>query len=560
MKALCSIAAFCFAVSVLQAQLVLKPGAVWTSMPESELALRADLVLDSGAFWVERGTLYLQDDWINRGRFDHEGVLVQEGDVAQSGQLNCMSGSVWLMMGGVQQLSGDSAIAFDRWLNTGSGTRQMGRDVSTRELALDSVRIFTGSSNLDVHSSSSTAVYNVAGWVISDTGGAFQRAMWADTIYRFPVGSASQYRPVSIQPSFSGNAGLRFSALSAAAEGYPLFLNDASICALNAQGHYRMESEVPVRFSAAWPSDGFNYAGMAERNEATGGAWNSVPSVVATLGTDSVSVSGLLPPETRRIQLYRARPQTPVILGDSAFCQGHQDAVFRIDPIAGATSVWNVTGGIPSQTSDTQLAVNWSNSSTGQVGVFVSYADGCSSLAAQLPVTLFPNPEAAITMSTPEWPFAGATWAFAQSGFGVAQQYWDFGNGNAASDSLVYQHFPEPGQYAVQLVVVSVDGCRDTAVTAVESLEGVVFPQAFSPNGDGVNDVWELKNGGLDRFLLRVFDRWGNLVFENDKPGYYWDGRTLSGEMVPDGTYYYVLDAAGEQAQYSKRSFVQVFR
>ncbi|MBA3705418.1 MAG: gliding motility-associated C-terminal domain-containing protein [Bacteroidetes bacterium] len=64
----------------------------------------------------------------------------------------------------------------------------------------------------------------------------------------------------------------------------------------------------------------------------------------------------------------------------------------------------------------------------------------------------------------------------------------------------------------------------------------------FTPNGDGVNDCFEIKVGnGLENCVeLRVFDRWGLKMYDNDN-GTCWDGRTSSGNVVPDGTYFYVI-------------------
>jgi gliding motility-associated-like protein len=68
-------------------------------------------------------------------------------------------------------------------------------------------------------------------------------------------------------------------------------------------------------------------------------------------------------------------------------------------------------------------------------------------------------------------------------------------------------------------------------------------PNAFSPNGDGVHDIWQI--GGLAGYVsanMEVYNRYGQLVFVS-KNGYTkpWDG-TYKGKPVPFGTYYYVLD------------------
>lgn len=83
------------------------------------------------------------------------------------------------------------------------------------------------------------------------------------------------------------------------------------------------------------------------------------------------------------------------------------------------------------------------------------------------------------------------------------------------------------------------------------------FPNVFTPNGDGVNDVFEIK--GLDEsksYNLKIFNRWGQLMFETFYPQTtFWAGRTTSGILVPEGVYYYIL--TGENTTVSK-GFVTV--
>ncbi|RYZ55891.1 MAG: T9SS type B sorting domain-containing protein [Sphingobacteriales bacterium] len=71
----------------------------------------------------------------------------------------------------------------------------------------------------------------------------------------------------------------------------------------------------------------------------------------------------------------------------------------------------------------------------------------------------------------------------------------------------------------------------------------VSFPNAFSPNGDGRNDVFRMVKGKHVKSIhVRIYDRWGNEVFNASDANYGWDG-TFKGEPAPIGTYYYVLTA-----------------
>jgi gliding motility-associated-like protein len=96
-----------------------------------------------------------------------------------------------------------------------------------------------------------------------------------------------------------------------------------------------------------------------------------------------------------------------------------------------------------------------------------------------------------------------------------------------------------------------VDGC-DTALVTValecESIIGseLVFSNGFSPNGDEVNEFFEI--GGAETYpnnSLRIFNRWGNEVFKTENYQNDWDG-TFNGARLMNGTYFYLFnDGAG---------------
>ena len=87
-------------------------------------------------------------------------------------------------------------------------------------------------------------------------------------------------------------------------------------------------------------------------------------------------------------------------------------------------------------------------------------------------------------------------------------------------------------------------GCADSAKVMVKVQEKVYVPNAFSPNGDGLNDSWIIDNiedyPGSD---VRVYNRWGNVVIriKDYTPANAWDGM-VNGLPVPIATYYYIID------------------
>lgn len=72
-------------------------------------------------------------------------------------------------------------------------------------------------------------------------------------------------------------------------------------------------------------------------------------------------------------------------------------------------------------------------------------------------------------------------------------------------------------------------------------LPAVYIPNAFTPNSDGLNDVWIPKYSYITKFILQVYTRWGQLIFETNQFDKGWDG-TLNGAPSPMGAYIYTIE------------------
>jgi gliding motility-associated-like protein len=81
--------------------------------------------------------------------------------------------------------------------------------------------------------------------------------------------------------------------------------------------------------------------------------------------------------------------------------------------------------------------------------------------------------------------------------------------------------------------------CRDVTIDVTKT---VAVPSAFSPNGDGDNDILYVRGYRLKTVHLRIYNRWGNLMFETDSKDKGWDGTYKGQPQVAEG-YAYTLDA-----------------
>lgn len=125
----------------------------------------------------------------------------------------------------------------------------------------------------------------------------------------------------------------------------------------------------------------------------------------------------------------------------------------------------------------------------------------------------------------------------------VNQWNWDFGNGDWSSEQNPITIFTQEGNFNVVLIAHS-DNCEDTIVKAIQIFEQphLQVPNAFTPNGDNVNDYFKVlsNNQFYEILTFNVYSRWGNLVFNSTNPNG-WNGHA-NGKLMPQDTYVYYIE------------------
>ena len=119
---------------------------------------------------------------------------------------------------------------------------------------------------------------------------------------------------------------------------------------------------------------------------------------------------------------------------------------------------------------------------------------------------------------------------------------WQPITGNAINTQL--QPFVKPNfSQSYQLTAISDLGCGESVdIVWINVIQQLKIPNTFTPNGDGYNDYWEIKNIPYpNNYKLEIFTPTGQLVYRSVGNNTFWDGRS-NGKKLPAGTYYYVID------------------
>lgn len=191
-------------------------------------------------------------------------------------------------------------------------------------------------------------------------------------------------------------------------------------------------------------------------------------------------------------------------------------------------------------------------------------ADGMQSISALIPLTAIST---AILPAIDEVRLKnqGLDLALVWAAVPDAQKYYIYRQSNSQPlqviDSLengtsyTDQQVATDVEYCYQVTYLDACGNESELSTPVcemvSSQSTVVFPNAFTPNGDGLNDVFIYKANLIEQIELKIFNRWGELIFYTDQLDIGWDG-TYRGTLVPEGSYVYqarIMDQLGNQFQ-----------
>jgi gliding motility-associated-like protein len=177
-------------------------------------------------------------------------------------------------------------------------------------------------------------------------------------------------------------------------------------------------------------------------------------------------------------------------------------------------------------------------------------AAGCvSTLTIPNMITVNPLPVASFTMPAAA-SIVNPVVSFSDNSTNASTWNWNFGDSlNASSPNTSTLQNPshayaETGNYCVTLAVTSSAGCVDTTMLCLDINPEFTFyiPNAFSPNGDGINDEFYGKGDFIIDFEMFIYDRWGNMIFFTDDINKHWNGTVNHGsEIAQQDTYVYTI-------------------
>lgn len=319
-----------------------------------------------------------------------------------------------------------------------------------------------------------------------------------------------------------------------------------------------------VTLTAA-PSGGDGNYNYAWSPAGTGASITVSPAATTTYTVTVTDNCGSAPVTASVTVVVNASPVVNITAGSTSGCAPVCNDFSSQSTGSCSSLAWDFGDGNTSSQSAPQYCYTIPGTYT--VTVVCTDANGCSGTGTST-ITVNSLPQASFTANpnsvfvAPGGPIPQICMTDQASGAGAWT--WDFGDNTASSSLQDPCHtYADTGTYCIRQHVVNAAGCADSTIHCVkiEYLSEYSVPNVFSPNGDGVNDVFKITATGVKGLACDVYNRWGTKLYEWNTISGGWDGRTTSGTTAEDGVYYYQLRITqADGTVKEERGFIELIR
>ena len=242
------------------------------------------------------------------------------------------------------------------------------------------------------------------------------------------------------------------------------------------------------------------------------------------------------------------------VKGCAPFCVGFKDLTTIV---GGTLQSWAWTFG-DGNTSAMQNTGNcYSNAGAYTVSLSVTSNLGCTrkSTLRNL-INVYSYPKAKFKFTPQPTTILNPTISFTDKStdtYGITNWQWTFGDitdSTSISPNPVHT-YADSGTYPAILIVTNAKGCSDTVTenVIISPQYALYIPTAFTPNNDGLNDVFMPKGDAVISFQMNIFDRWGTLLYSTSDMSKGWNGKVL-GKPSPEDTYIYNIQVTDNFLNY----------
>ena len=208
---------------------------------------------------------------------------------------------------------------------------------------------------------------------------------------------------------------------------------------------------------------------------------------------------------------------------------------------------WNFNNGDFTSTEENPI-YTFGNQGSYPISLEVTSNQGCIGTYNDV-FNVLPGPIANFSMTpNPALVLEDINFTDLSTGDQINQWYWNFGDGTGSNDENEIYSYADGGDYLVTLTVTDINGCIDTTSQVISVALLPVLPTAFTPNGDGENDVFIIRGGPFTEVDFKVYNNWGELIYFTNDANEGWNGTFKEGD-APIGVYTwtFIVEIAGNR-------------
>ena len=222
-------------------------------------------------------------------------------------------------------------------------------------------------------------------------------------------------------------------------------------------------------------------------------------------------------------------------------------ALFNNTTLGGETYYWTFGDGSPVDSTDVSPVHFYPDPGSYTVKLVATNPNTCNKIdSASETITLYSKPTADFTYQ-PQPSEPNTPTVFVPTSSPAVRYAWLFGDGSSevktAPDTVVHQYI-RSDTFQVCLLVTNAEGCTDTVCHPVQAVVHPLLdvPNAFTPGRFGTNAIVKVVGFGIVHMTWRIYNRWGQVVFQSENPYDGWDGY-YRGQIQPMDVYAYTLEA-----------------
>ncbi|MFB6306042.1 MAG: gliding motility-associated C-terminal domain-containing protein, partial [Flavobacteriales bacterium] len=136
---------------------------------------------------------------------------------------------------------------------------------------------------------------------------------------------------------------------------------------------------------------------------------------------------------------------------------------------------------------------------------------------------------------------------------------WNLGNGKTASGKSIQVIYSKKGKY-IATMTTGKNGCKFIDSLQLKVIDNFKLPNVFSPNNDGMNDVYKVTADAFSNYNIIIKNRWGQTIYSHKKGEPFWNGKTKAGNKADEGTYFVVFEGVRKGEKVVRKSDLTLLR